>query len=91
MVCSALPESPNPGLSLSDLPQTAAAAAASAEFVLEFVLVGWVEYGFDEVDDCGGCFDVRSVITTPLLDGRWDENALTHTNMLVAHTLRQKV
>lgn len=83
---SALPESPSPGLSLSDLPLPAAAAAA--------VLVGGADHDNDDVDGDGGggCFDVRSAITTPVLDGRWDENALTHTNMLfVFHALRERV
>ncbi len=61
---SALPESPFPGLSLSDLPLPAAAAAAAAAAV-QFVLVGGADDDNDVDDDGGGgCFDVRSAITT---------------------------
>lgn len=65
---SALPESPVPGLSLSDLPLPAAAA-------VEFVLVGEAGHEHDDGDDdCGGYFDVHSAIKTPVLDGWWDVN-----------------
>ncbi len=58
---------------------------AAAPAAVHFALVGGVEHDYDEVvddDDGGGrgCFDVRSAITTPVLDeldGRWDENGLT--------------
>lgn len=65
----ALPESPFPGLSLSDLP------------LPQFFLVGGVDHENDDAvvddddDDGGRCFAVRSAITTPLLDGRRGENA----------------
>lgn len=65
-----LPESPFPGLSLSDLPLPAAAAAA-----FQFVLFGGVDHDNNDVDDDGGgCFDVHSAIITSVLDGKWDEN-----------------
>lgn len=71
----ALPESPFPDLSLSDPPLPAAA-------VVQFVLAGVADHGNDVGDDGGGggggCFLVHSAITTPVLDGRWDENVLTH-------------
>lgn len=86
---SALPESPFPGLSLSDLSLPAAAAAAAAAAV-QFVLVGVADHDNDVDDDGGGgCFDVRSAITTPVLDGRWDENVLTHKHIsCFSHTQR---
>lgn len=72
-----------PGLSLSDLPVPAAA--------VHFVVVVGSDHDNDDVDDDGGCFDVLSAITIPVLDGRWDENVLTHTNILViCHALREK-
>lgn len=74
---SALPESPFPGLSLSDRPLPAAAV------VVHTVLVGGADHDNDDVDGDGGggCSDVRSAITTPVLDGRWDENGLAHKHI----------
>lgn len=74
LVCmySALPESPCPGLSLSDLQLPAASAAVE----LRQVSRAYVD------DDGGGIFFyVRSVIQTPVLDDRWDENVLTHKHV----------
>ncbi|MEQ2217778.1 hypothetical protein XENOCAPTIV_022301 [Xenoophorus captivus] len=72
---STLPESPYPGLSLSDLQLPAASAA---------VVVGQVAHAYDDADDDvddEGCFYVHSVIQTPVLDDRWDENVLTHNHV----------
>lgn len=70
----ALPEAPSPGLSLSDLPLSAAASAAA----VEFVALGGVSHDNDDVDDdVGFVFYVHSAITTPVLDGGWDVNVLT--------------
>lgn len=93
--CNTLPESPYPGLSLSDVPLTATAAAAAA---VQFVLGERVVHENDDVDDGAGdgggggvFFCVHSAITTPVLDGRWDENVLTHKHVsYLSYTLREK-
>lgn len=79
-----LPETLDPCLSLSDL-QLAAASAVHVEKAA---------HGNDEngADDGEGCFDVRSATQTPLLDGRWDEKALTHKHVrYFSHTQRQMI
>lgn len=72
---SALPESPYPGLSLSDLQLPAASAA---------LFVEGISHAYDDADDeddDGGSFDVRSVTQAPVLDERWDGNVLTHKHV----------
>lgn len=86
--CNNLPESPYPGLSLSCVPLTATAAA------VQFVLGEGVVHENDDVDDGGGggvFFYVHSAITTPELDGRWDENVLAHKHVsYLSYTLRER-
>lgn len=60
---------------------------------MQFVLVGGANHDYDDGDggDGGGCFDVRSsAITTPVLDGRWDENVLTHKLVVCSYTQRER-
>lgn len=85
--CNNLPESPYPGLSLSYVTATAAA--------VRFVLGEGVVHENDDVDDGDGgggvFFYVHSAITTPELDGRWDENVLAHKHVsYLSYTLRER-
>lgn len=72
-----LPQSPFPGLSLSDLQLPAVP------------VVGEVAHDNEDADDDdeggAGCFVVHSANTTPELDGRWDGHGFSHK-----HTLRDR-